>query len=115
VSSSFREDIHSSARRKSIIIADNERILDGLNEKGLSVGSFYFPDFAQYPETTSENRSISTSSSDFAQWIVPQFAVVFAATAILEKNTRKGIQQGREEGAFSPSFRRKNMSPLKVS
>ena len=31
-----------------IIIADNERILDGLNEKGLSVGSFYFPGFAKY-------------------------------------------------------------------
>ena len=69
-----------------IIIADNEVILDGINEKGLSVGSFYFPGFAEYSVTTPENQSISMSSSDITQWIVSQFATVDEVRAAIENN-----------------------------
>ncbi len=69
-----------------VIIADNEVILDGINEKGLSVGSFYFPGFAKYPVTTAQNQSISMSSSDFTQWIVSQFATVDEVRAAIENN-----------------------------
>lgn len=67
-----------------VIIADNEVILDGINEKGLSVGSFYFPGFAGYSVTTAENQSISMSSSDITQWIVSQFATVDEVRAAIE-------------------------------
>ncbi len=67
-----------------VIIADNEVILDGINEKGLSVGSFYFPGYAEYSVTTPENRSISMSSSDITQWIVSQFATVDEVRAAIE-------------------------------
>ena len=30
-------------------------ILDGLNDQGLSVGLFYFPNYAKYTDVTSEN------------------------------------------------------------
>lgn len=69
-----------------IIVADNEVILDGINEKGLSVGSFYFPGFAQYSVTTPENQSISMSSSEFTQWMVSQFATVAEVRAAIENN-----------------------------
>ncbi len=67
-----------------VIVADNEVILDGINEKGLSVGSFYFPGFAEYAVTTPENRAISMSSSDFTQWIVSRFASVDEVRAAIE-------------------------------
>lgn len=49
-------------------------ILDGMNEKGLSVGTFFFPDFAEYPITTKDNQNSSLSPFDFPNWIVTQFA-----------------------------------------
>ncbi len=69
-----------------IIIADNEVILDGINEKGLSVGSFYFPGYAKYSVTTQENQSISMSSSDITQWIVSQFATIDEVRSAIENN-----------------------------
>ena len=68
------------------IIADNEAILDGINEKGLSVGSFYFPGYAKYSVTTTENQGISMSPSDFTQWIVSQFADVEEVRTAIENN-----------------------------
>ncbi len=75
---------HSSPHAAGVMLAGNEIILDGINEKGLSVGSFYFPGFAVYPETTPENQSISMSSSDITQWIVSQFATVGEVRAAIE-------------------------------
>ncbi|MEA3232903.1 MAG: choloylglycine hydrolase family protein [Thermodesulfobacteriota bacterium] len=66
------------------MLADNAVILDGINEKGLSVGSFYFPGFAKYSVTTPENQLISMSSSDITQWIVSQFATVDEVRAAIE-------------------------------
>lgn len=51
-------------------------ILDGMNEKGLSVGTFYFPGFAKYSEATTENQQRSLSPADFPNWVVTQFETV---------------------------------------
>lgn len=51
-------------------------ILDGINEAGLSVGTFYFPDFAEYAEMTPGNRSKGLSPLEFSNWIITQFATV---------------------------------------
>jgi len=60
-----------------VIIADNEVILDGINEKGLSVGMFYLPGgYTQYSDTTSKNQKKSMSASDFNQWLLSEFASV---------------------------------------
>jgi len=57
-----------------VIIADNEVILDGINEKGLAVGMFYLPGgYTQYSDTTSKNQSKSMSASDFNQWLLSEF------------------------------------------
>lgn len=54
----------------------NPALLDGMNEKGLSVGTFYFPTFAGYSEITPENESRALSSVEFPNWIVTQFATI---------------------------------------
>lgn len=73
---------------------DNVAIMDGLNEKGLSVGSFYFPGYASYTPTTAQNQKNSLSPIDFPNWILTQFATldevknnlskVFIAPTVLE-------------------------------
>jgi choloylglycine hydrolase len=51
-------------------------LMDGLNEKGLAVGTFYFPTFAGYAQMTPENRTKALSPVGFANWILTQFASV---------------------------------------
>lgn len=51
-------------------------ILDGLNEKGLSVGAFYFPGYASYTSVTSKNKTQALSPADFPNWVLTQFATV---------------------------------------
>lgn len=48
-------------------------LMDGTNEEGLSVGTFYFPGFAGYTPITEENREKSLSPIDFPNWILSQF------------------------------------------
>ena len=61
-------------------------IADGLNEKGLAVGAFYFPTYARYAEVTDENRSRALSPLDFPNWILTRFETV--------ANVRQAIEHG---------------------
>jgi choloylglycine hydrolase len=47
--------------------------IDGINEKGLAVGLFYFPTFAEYTETTKDNQANSLSVADFGTWLLTSF------------------------------------------
>jgi choloylglycine hydrolase len=51
-------------------------VMDGLNEKGLSVSFFLFPGFATYAEVTSENQAKALSPVEFPTWVLSQFATV---------------------------------------
>jgi choloylglycine hydrolase len=51
-------------------------LMDGLNEKGLAVGTFYFPTFAGYSLITAENQAKALSPVEFPNWILTQFATV---------------------------------------
>lgn len=59
-----------------VIAFDNLALLDGFNEKGLSVGAFYFPGYAKYTDTTKENQLKSMSMSEFPNWLLTSFATV---------------------------------------
>lgn len=61
-------------------------ILDGLNEKGLAVGAFYFPTYAQYTPETVQNQAKALSPGDFPNWLLTQFATV--------AEVRKAIESG---------------------
>ena len=48
-------------------------IMDGINEKGLAVGTFYFPGFAGYAALSSDNQAKALSPVDFSNWVLTQF------------------------------------------
>lgn len=58
------------------VLFDDMAVLDGINEKGLAVGTFFFPGFAEYASITDENQSQALSPSEFPHWIITQFASV---------------------------------------
>ena len=66
------------------IVFGNLGIMDGVNEKGLAVGAFYFPTTAEYTPTTAANQAKSMSSIDFSNWILTQFASVDEVRAAVE-------------------------------
>lgn len=55
---------------------DDIAVIDGINEKGLSVAAFYFPSFAQYAPLSPANKIKAVSPTEFANWILTQFATV---------------------------------------
>lgn len=63
---------------------NNPALMDGLNEKGLAVGTFYFPTFAEYTPITAENQSKALSPIEFPNWILTQFATIEEVKAALQ-------------------------------
>ena len=55
---------------------DQTAFLDGLNDKGLSIGLFYFPNYAKYADVTKENASRALAPADFGTWVLGSFATV---------------------------------------
>lgn len=53
-----------------------DQILDGVNEKGLNVGLFYFPGSAQYPQPSAETAAKALSPGQFGTWILANCASV---------------------------------------
>lgn len=51
-------------------------ILDGVNEKGLAAGAFYFPGYAGYATITKENSNRALAPTEFVNWVLTQFASV---------------------------------------
>ena len=51
-------------------------ICDGMNEKGLTVGLFYHPGFAKYPEYDPVKADITITAIDVAHFILTQFASI---------------------------------------
>ena len=67
-------------------------VVDGINEQGLSVGVFYFPEFANYGAVTPENREHTLSPTEFANWLLTQFATV------------EEVQEGIKSVVIAPSM-----------
>ena len=61
------------------------KLLDGLNEKGLAVGAFYFPDFAAYTPVTDANQKLGLSPADFPNWLLTQFSSVDEVRGAIER------------------------------
>ncbi len=51
-------------------------LLDGINDQGLSVGLFYFPNYAKYTDVTPENASHALAPQEFGIWALANFATV---------------------------------------
>lgn len=59
-----------------MIAFDQPAILDGINEKGLCVGTFHFPEYAEYGQINPDNQSLALSPIEFPHWILTQFATL---------------------------------------
>ena len=55
---------------------EKEIVIDGINEAGLYLGSFYFSGFAKYDTLDSENKSRAISSEEVGNYILGSFATV---------------------------------------
>ncbi|MCG9731116.1 choloylglycine hydrolase family protein [Shewanella sp. Isolate13] len=64
---------------------DQPFVLDGMNEKGLTLGALYFPDFAEYQKQEDKYRSVSVNNIDFSSYILGNFERVEEVSAALQK------------------------------
>lgn len=51
-------------------------IIDGMNDKGLSIGLLYFPGFTEYAKATPENAERAMAPHEFGNWVLANFANV---------------------------------------
>ena len=64
-------------------IEDKSFVVEGLNEKGLSAGLFFFPGYGQYPVYDTAQKDKTLSDMEFVAWVLGNFESVKAARAAL--------------------------------
>lgn len=60
---------------------DLDQVLDGVNEKGLYVGLFYFPGYAKYQEVSADATGKILAPWEVGTWLLGNFATVAEARA----------------------------------
>jgi len=60
-------------------------IVDGINDQGLYVGLFYFPDYASYTDATKDNAARAMAPHEYANWLLGNFATVEEVKANFDK------------------------------
>lgn len=58
------------------VATHSDMLLDGLNEKGLNVGIFYFPGYAQYTPVAQARSGRILAPAQITAWILANFATV---------------------------------------
>ncbi len=69
---------------------------DGMNEKGLAIGMFYHPDFAEYPEYLPSEASNTITAYDVCNYILTQFSTV--------DEVKKGMQDVKVVGVVEKAI-----------
>ncbi len=59
-----------------VAIMDNNFVVEGINEQGLSAGLFYFPNYGQYPEYDAKKNDKTIADMQLVSWILSQFSTV---------------------------------------
>lgn len=59
-----------------LAVEQEEFVAEGLNEKGLSAGLFYFPGYGRYEDYAEANRQTSVADMQLASWILGNFSTV---------------------------------------
>lgn len=60
-------------------------VIDGINEKGLAAGMFFFPNLAKFQDVTPEEAANSIASYELVNYILTQFATIDEVKAGLPK------------------------------
>lgn len=66
-------------------------VADGLNEKGLACGAFYFPGWAKYESTIPQDQANTISNLDFVSWVLGNFATVNEVRDVLKDTKVIGV------------------------
>ncbi|MGE4194918.1 MAG: linear amide C-N hydrolase [Pseudodesulfovibrio sp.] len=77
--------------------------LDGLNDAGLSVGAFYFPDYAEYSEVSGADDGNVVSPLYFVNYALTQFATVDEVRKAVGDIKVAGAKE-KEWGGMVPPF-----------
>ena len=75
---------------------------DGMNEVGLYVGMYYFPDFASFEAYDSSQGDSSLSVGDFMRWMLSNFSTVEEVRENLDKVHVVNVDDPRFGGAALP-------------
>ncbi len=75
---------------------------DGLNEKGLYVGMYYFPGYASYSKYNSKQAAGSMSVGDFMQWMLSSFQTVDEVRKNIHTVSIVNVDDPRFGGAALP-------------
>jgi choloylglycine hydrolase len=75
---------------------------DGMNEAGLYVGMYYFPDFASFSEYDPTMADRSLSVGDFMRWMLSNFATVAEVRANIDSVRVVNVDDPRFGGAALP-------------
>ena len=59
-------------------------VVEGVNEKGLSAGLFFFPQYGEYAPYKPEDRAKTICDMQFVSWVLSQFASIDELKAALE-------------------------------
>lgn len=78
-------------------------VMDGVNERGLACGAFYFPGFANYTPINHSNQSRALSPVEFPNWILTQFGSLEEVKAALQSIVI-GPTISQEWGPTPPPF-----------
>lgn len=62
-------------------------VLDGMNEKGLQLGLFWFPGFSDYPDFDPQKAATTLTPWDLGEWLLGQCATVREAREKLQAMT----------------------------
>jgi choloylglycine hydrolase len=60
-------------------------IIDGINDQGLYVGLFYFPDYASYADAGKDNAARAMAPHEYGNWLLGNFATVDEVKANFDK------------------------------
>lgn len=75
---------------------------DAMNEKGLYVGVYYFPGYAEYKPYDRQQAARSMSVGDFMQWLLSSFETVDEVRKNLDKVRVVDVKDPRFGGAALP-------------
>jgi len=73
-----------------ISVENDAFVMEGINEAGLGVGLFYFPQYGEYPPYDSNKKDQSVSDMQLVAWILSNFATI--------NELKTGIEQIRVIG-----------------
>src|ERR1700722_1295434 len=69
----------------------NPILVDGVNEKGLACGGFYFPGWAGYEKISPNEQPNTVANIDFISWVLGNFASVREVKEALKATKIAGV------------------------